>query len=65
MILVGDSLGMVVLGYDSTAQVELADMIRHGAAAARGTQRAHVIVDLPFGTYEASDESRSRARPRL
>ena len=56
VILVGDSLGMVMLGFDSTAQVELADMIRHGAAAARGTQRAHVIVDLPFGAYEASDE---------
>jgi 3-methyl-2-oxobutanoate hydroxymethyltransferase len=55
VILVGDSLGMVVLGYDSTAQVELADMIRHAAAAARGTQRAHVIVDLPLGTYEACD----------
>jgi 3-methyl-2-oxobutanoate hydroxymethyltransferase len=55
VILVGDSLGMVVLGYDSTTQVELADMVRHGAAAARGTQRAHVIVDLPFGSYEASD----------
>jgi 3-methyl-2-oxobutanoate hydroxymethyltransferase len=56
VILVGDSLGMVVLGYDSTSQVELADMIRHGAATARGALRAHVIVDLPFGTYEASDE---------
>jgi 3-methyl-2-oxobutanoate hydroxymethyltransferase len=56
VILVGDSLGMVVLGYDSTAPVELADMVRHGAAATRGTQRAHVIVDLPLGTYEASDE---------
>ncbi len=55
VILVGDSLGMVVLGHPSTAPVELADMLRHGAAAARGTQRAHVIVDLPFGTYEASD----------
>lgn len=56
VILVGDSLGMVVLGYDSTAQVELADMIRHAGAVARGAQRAHVIVDLPLGTYEASDE---------
>jgi 3-methyl-2-oxobutanoate hydroxymethyltransferase len=56
VILVGDSLGMVVLGYDTTTQVELADMIRHGAATARGATRAHVIVDLPFGTYEASDE---------
>jgi 3-methyl-2-oxobutanoate hydroxymethyltransferase len=55
VILVGDSLGMVVLGYETTAQVELADMVRHGAAAARGAERAHVIVDLPFATYEASD----------
>ena len=55
VILVGDSLGMVVLGYDSTAPVELRDMIRHGGAVTRGAQRAHVIVDLPFGTYEASD----------
>jgi len=56
VILVGDSLGQVVLGYDSTAPVELNDMIRHCAAAVRGTQRAHVIVDLPFGAYEASDD---------
>ena len=55
VILVGDSLGMVVLGYPSTAEVELLDMVRHGAAAARGTQRAHIIVDMPFGSYEASD----------
>lgn len=56
VVLVGDSLGMVVLGFDSTTPVELDDMVRHGAAAARGAQRAHVIVDLPFATYEASDE---------
>ncbi len=55
VVLVGDSLGMVVLGYASTTEVELTDMVRHGAAVARGTGRAHVIVDLPFGTYEASD----------
>jgi 3-methyl-2-oxobutanoate hydroxymethyltransferase len=56
VILVGDSLGQVVLGFDTTAQVELGDMVRHGAAVARATQRAHVVVDLPFGAYEASDE---------
>ena len=55
VILVGDSLGQVVLGFPSTSAVELNDMIRHGGAVARGTERAHVIVDLPFGTYEASD----------
>ncbi len=56
VLLVGDSLGMVVLGYPSTASVELIDMVRHAAAVVRGSQRAHVIVDMPFGAYEASDE---------
>ena len=56
VVLVGDSLGMVVLGYGSTTPVDVHDMIRHAGAVVRGTQRAHVIVDLPFGTYEASDE---------
>ena len=55
IVLVGDSLGMVVLGLPSTAPVELADMVRHAAAAARGTRRAHIIVDMPFGSYQASD----------
>ncbi|MGD1066751.1 MAG: 3-methyl-2-oxobutanoate hydroxymethyltransferase [Vulcanimicrobiaceae bacterium] len=56
VILCGDSLGQVVLGYSSTIPVELIDMIRHGGAVVRGTERAHVIVDLPFGTYAASDD---------
>ena len=55
VVLVGDSLGMVVLGYDSTTQVDLDDMCRHAAAVARGTARACVIVDMPFGSYETSD----------
>ncbi len=65
VILVGDSLGMVVLGYESTASVDLADMVRHGAAAARGAKRAHIIVDLPFGSYEASDEQAVRSAVTL
>jgi len=65
VILVGDSLGMVVLGYESTTQVELADMVRHGAAVARGTERAHIIVDLPFATYEASDALAVASATRL
>ena len=56
VILVGDSLGMVVLGYESTTQVTLDDMCRHAGAVVRGTERAHVVVDMPFGSYEASDE---------
>ncbi len=55
VLLVGDSLGMVVLGFDSTTQVSLDDMCRHTGAVARGSSRAHIIVDMPFGTYEASD----------
>ncbi|HEY4442251.1 MAG TPA: 3-methyl-2-oxobutanoate hydroxymethyltransferase [Candidatus Elarobacter sp.] len=55
-LLVGDSLGMVVLGYPATTSVELGDMVRHVGAVVRSTNRAHVVGDLPFGTYEASDE---------
>jgi len=61
VLLVGDSLGMVVLGYSSTAPVELVDMVRHTGAVVRGTRRAHVIADLPFATYEASDADAVRA----
>ncbi len=50
MILVGDSLGNVVLGFDTTIPVTLDDMIRHTAAVVRGSSRALVILDLPFGT---------------
>ena len=53
MILVGDSLGNVVLGYETTLPVTLDDMIRHAGAVYRGTTRAMVVGDLPFGT--ASD----------
>ena len=52
LLLVGDSLGMVVLGYESTLPVTVDDMIRHGAAVVRGTTRAHVVVDMPFGSYQ-------------
>jgi 3-methyl-2-oxobutanoate hydroxymethyltransferase len=55
VILVGDSLGMVVLGYDSTTHVTLDDMCRHVGAVGRGTAKAHVIADMPFGSYETSD----------
>ena len=65
VVLVGDSLGMVVLGYDATTPVELADMCRHAGAVARGTARAHVIVDMPFGSYEASDGDAIRSAVAL
>ena len=57
MILVGDSLGMVVLGYDSTIPVTLNDMLHHTKAVRRGAKNTFVVVDLPFMTYhgEISD----------
>ncbi|MGP6189279.1 MAG: 3-methyl-2-oxobutanoate hydroxymethyltransferase [Vulcanimicrobiaceae bacterium] len=61
VILVGDSLGNVVLGYASTARVEMTDMERHTAAVTRGTKHAHVIADLPFGSYEACDQDAVRS----
>jgi 3-methyl-2-oxobutanoate hydroxymethyltransferase len=60
VILVGDSLGNVILGYDSTVHVTLEDMARHGAAVARATVRSHVIIDMPFMSYEVSNEEAIR-----
>jgi len=54
LILVGDSLGMVVLGYESTIPVTMEEMIHHTKAVVRGTQRAMVIGDMPFMTYQIS-----------
>jgi len=56
MILVGDSLGMVMLGYPSTNQVTMDDMLSHVAAVARAEPRAMIVGDMPFGSYEPSNE---------
>ncbi len=56
MVLVGDSLGMVVLGYDSTIPVTVADMIHHGKAVRRGAPNTFVAVDMPFMSCHISHE---------
>ncbi len=53
-ILVGDSLGNVILGYEDTISVTMEDMIHHGAAVARGAENALVIIDMPFMSYQTS-----------
>ncbi len=65
ILLVGDSLGMVVLGYDSTIPVTLDDMIHHAKAVVRGTERAIVVVDMPFMTYQISTEEALRNAGRV
>jgi len=64
-LLVGDSVGMVVHGYDTTVPVSLELMIMHGSAVVRGTRRALVVVDLPFGSYEESPQVAFRNAARI
>lgn len=64
-ILVGDSLGNVVLGYEDTVSVTMEDMIHHGAAVARGAKNALVVVDMPFMSYEVTVEEAARNAGRL
>ena len=64
-ILVGDSLGNVVLGYEDTVSVTMEDMIHHGAAVARGAKNALVVVDMPFMSYEVIVEEAVRNAGRL
>ena len=65
VVLVGDSLGNVVLGYDTTAPVTLDDMVRHTQAVVRGTERALVVADMPFMTSNVSVEDALRNAARL
>lgn len=56
LLLVGDSLGMVIQGHDSTLPVTVADVIYHTRAVARGASRAFLVADMPFGSYQRSPE---------
>jgi len=65
LLLVGDSLAMVVYGFDSTLPIGLDPMIAHGAAVVRSTRHAHIVVDLPFGSYQESPEQAFRSAARV
>jgi 3-methyl-2-oxobutanoate hydroxymethyltransferase len=61
LLLVGDSLGQVVLGYESTVRVTMAEMLHHTRAVVRGSRRAMVVADLPFLTYTSAEEALENA----
>ena len=65
IILVGDSLGQVVLGYDSTVPVTMEDMLHHIKAVVRGSDKTHIVGDLPFMSYQASESEAVRNAGRL
>lgn len=65
IILVGDSLGNVVLGYDSTVPVTVEEMLAHTRAVRRGVQRALLVADMPYGSYHTGESEAVRAALRL
>jgi len=65
ILLVGDTLGMVVLGYDSTLPVTVDDMVHHTRAVRRGTRRALVVTDMPYGSFHVSLDESVRNAVRL
>lgn len=65
VVLVGDSLGMVVLGYPDTLSVTMDEMLHHGRAVRRGLERALLVLDMPFGSYHVSVEDAVRNGLRM
>jgi len=65
VVLVGDSVGMAVLGYEDTLSVTMEEMLHHARAVRRGVERALVVVDMPFGSYQVSVEDAVRNGLRL
>jgi 3-methyl-2-oxobutanoate hydroxymethyltransferase len=65
ILFIGDTLGMVVLGYDSTIPVTMDEMLHHTKAVVRGSSKAHVLADMPFMSYQASPEDALRNAGRL
>lgn len=64
-ILVGDSLAMVALGYESTNQITMDEMLHHCRAVARGSKNAFLVGDMPFGSYQVSAEEAVRNAMRF
>ena len=62
IILVGDSVGMVVLGYEDTTQVTLDEIVHHTRAVARGVKRALIVADMPIHSYDTPEQSLETAR---
>src|SRR3954466_2970049 len=62
IILVGDSVGMVVLGYEDTTRVTLEEMLHHTRAAARGVKNALLVADLPIHTFDSPEQAVATAR---
>jgi 3-methyl-2-oxobutanoate hydroxymethyltransferase len=65
ILFIGDTLGMVVLGYDTTVPVTMEEMLHHTKAVVRGSSRAHVLADMPFMSYQTSPEDALRNAGRL
>jgi 3-methyl-2-oxobutanoate hydroxymethyltransferase len=65
ILFIGDTLGMVVLGYDTTIPVTMEEMLHHTKAVVRGSSRAHVLADMPFMSYQTSPEEALRNAGRL
>ena len=65
ILFIGDTLGMVVLGYDTTIPVTMEEMLHHTKAVVRGSSRAHVLADMPFMSYQTSPEDALRNASRL
>ena len=62
IVLIGDSLGMVVLGFDTTQKVTMQDMLRHTGAVSRGTKNAHVVGDMPYKSYDNQEDALKNAK---
>ena len=65
ILLVGDSLGMVVLGYDSTIPVTMEDMVHHTKMVVRGARKAHVVADIPLMSYHINNSQALTNAARL